>query len=215
MCPCASRPDTQAQPSQGCHEIQTSLPGNPSHRERQPARVLSHGNTRRRRRRVLSDYAVHGGRRALSAGVRRGQAQRLRPQHHRRRSGRRARRPGRRDRALGVRQARGQLHIRPGRRLRRRAVLPRSGQVLHDGAGGCGARADQARPERPLRARRCVRRARHGMDHRVRQGRAAGRRPVAHSSPGDRAQSDARHERAWTASSPLTSSGRSTSTSRS
>ena len=116
-------------------------------------------------------------------------------QHHRRRSGRRTRRPGRRDRALGVRKARRQLHLRPGRRLRRRAVLPRSRQVLHDGPGGGGARADQARPERPLRARRRVRRARHGMDHRLRQGRPAGRRPVAHSPSGDRAQSDARDER--------------------
>ena len=57
-------------------------------------------------------------------------------QHDRRRGRRRARRAGRRHRALGLRQARRQLHVGPGRRLRRRAVLPRARQVLDDGAGG-------------------------------------------------------------------------------
>ncbi len=57
------------------------------------------------------------------------------------------------------------------------------------------ARADQARAQRALRPRRRLRRARHGLDHRVRQGRAAGRRPGAHPAARDRAQPDAGHER--------------------
>ena len=126
------------------------------------------------------------------AGVRRGQAERLRPQHDRGRGRRRARRPGRRHRALGLRQARRQLHVGPGRRLRRRAVLPRARQVLDDGARSGRARAHQARAERALRARRRLRRARHGLDHRLRQGRAAGGRPGADPAARDRAQPDAR-----------------------
>ena len=57
------------------------------------------------------------------------------------------------------------------------------------------ARADQARAQRALRTRRRLRRARHGLDHRLRQGRAAGRRPGADPAPRHRAQPDARHER--------------------
>ena len=74
----------------------------------------------------------------------------------------------------------------PGHRLRRGAVLPRARQVLDDGAGGGGARAHQARAQRALRPRRLLRRARHRLDHALRQGRAAGRRPGAHPAPGRR-----------------------------
>ena len=142
----------------------------------------------------LSDHAFDRGRGALPAGLRRRQTQRLRPEHDRDRSRRGTCRTGRRDCVLGVRRARGQLHVRPGCRLRRRAVLPRARQVLDDGAGGRGARADQARAQRALRARRRLRRARYRLDHRVRQGRPAGRRPGADPAPRHRTQPHARHE---------------------
>ena len=95
---------------------------------------------------------------------------------------------------LRVRQARRQLHVRAGRRVRRGAVLPRAGQVLDDGAGGGGARADQARAQRALRPRRHLRRARHRLDHGLRKGRPAGGRPGAHPAAGYRAEPHARHE---------------------
>ena len=63
----------------GCMQSRPRYPGNPRHCQRQPARLLPHRDTDRRRRRVLSDHAVDRRRRALPAGVRRGQAQRLRP----------------------------------------------------------------------------------------------------------------------------------------
>ena len=51
-----------------------------------------------------------------------------------------------------------------------------------------GARADEARAQRALRARRRLRSARHGLDHAVRQGLAAGRGPGADPAPRHRAR---------------------------
>jgi hypothetical protein len=75
----------------------------------------------------------------------------------------------------------GELHLGPGPRLRDGAVLPRAGQVLDHGAAGRRPRAHQARAQRPLRPRRHLCRARHGLDDSLCQRRPAGRRPGASS----------------------------------
>ena len=177
----------------------TNLPKYPGERITANGNQLvsyQHGSADRGRGDLLPDHALHRGRRAVPAVVRGGAPERLRPQHARRRGGGGARGPGRRHRLLGVRPPRGQLHVGAGHRLRHRAVLPRPRQGLDDGGRGGGAGPDQARPERPLRARRRVRRPRRRLDHPVRQGRAAGGGPGADPAPRHRAQPDARHERA-------------------
>ena len=136
------------------------------------------------------------GRRAVPAVVRRGPAQRVRPQHPGGRGRGRARRAGRGHRLLGVRAPGLQLHLGSGHRVRHRAVLPRPRQGLDDGRRGGGAGPDQARPERALRPRRRLRLARHRLDHRVRQGRPAGGGPGADPAQGHRAEPDAGDERA-------------------
>ena len=176
------------------HDGQATVSGYSGYCQRQPASLLSHGNADCGRRHLLSHHPVDRRRRAVPTGVRGRQAERLWPQHDRRGGRGGARGAGWRHRVLGVRQSRGQLHVGARRRVRRRAVLPCAGQVLDDGARSRRARADQARAQRPLRTRRYLRRARHGLDHGLRQGRAAVGRPGAHPAAGHRVEPYAGHE---------------------